>query len=145
MARFRLRRRLRLRIALVAVMALLWSQLVLAGHVDCLMLSAAAIPAEVATVDHGCEDQAPDQVPALDQASALEQAVCAAHCSHGDVSAENARIPPVPPMLAAPAIPLISIVLLAGATDSGGIPGVGLPPPVSWHRPTPHPAALLLI
>lgn len=141
MARFRLRRRLRLRIALVAVMALLWSQLVLAGHVDCLMLSAAAIPAEVATVDHGCEDQA----PALEQAPDLEQAVCAAHCSRGDVSAENARIPPVPPMLAAPAIPLISIVSLASATDGGGTPGVVLPPPVSWHRPTPHPAALLLI
>lgn len=133
---FRFRhRRLRVRIALLAIVALLWSQLALAGHADCFAALGADAPAEVAGVHAGCEDQAPSSM----------QPVCAAHCSHGDATAESGRIPPVPPMLAAPAIPLVSIAVIASGID-GGVPlRVDSPPPLSWHRPTAHPAALLLI
>lgn len=134
MAPFR-RRQLRLRIALLAIVALLWSQLVLAGHGDCLMGPTPAAPPEVAAMDHGCDTQVP--VP--------DQPVCAAHCSHGDVSTDSGRIPPVPPMLAVPPIPLISVAVLAHGGARGTPPGIDSPPPVSWHRPTAHPAALLLI
>ena len=130
-----LRRRLRLRIALVAIVALLWSQLVLAGHGDCLMGLAPATPPAAAVMDHGCDTPVP----------APDQPVCAAHCSHGDMSADIGRIPPVPPMLAVPAIPLMWVAVLADGAARGAPPEVDLRPPVSWHRPTAHPAALLLI
>lgn len=130
-----LRPRWRTRIALVAIAALLWSQVVLAGHAGCLRMLVHAAPAEVAAMDHDCGTKVP----------ASEQPVCVAHCSQGDASAESGRIPPVPPMLAAPAIPFVSIVVIAHGVD-GRVPArIDSPPPPSWHRPTAHPAALLLI
>lgn len=130
----RSRRRLRFRIVLVAIMALLWSQLVLAGHAGCLFESQAARPASVA-MDHGCSGSMPSS----------DQPLCAAHCSNGEASTDSGRIPPVPPMLAVPAIPLISIIVIAHGGD-GGVPArIHSSPPPSWHRPTSHPAALLLI
>jgi hypothetical protein len=131
MIRFR-RRRLRVRIVLIAIVALLWSQLVLARHADCLLMAA---PAAVLAVDHGCDGPMPS----------FQQPVCAAHCSHGDVSADSGRVPPVPPMLAAPGIPLISVAVVASDGESRATSRTDRPPPVSWHRPTAHPAALLLI
>lgn len=130
-----LRPRWRTRIALVAVAALLWSQVALAGHAGCLRMLAHAAPAEVAAMDHDCGANMP----------APDQPVCAAHCSQGDASPESGRIPPVPPMLAAPAIPFISIVVIAHGVDSGVPARNDWSPPPSWHRPTAHPAALLLI
>lgn len=130
-----LRPRWRTRIALVAMAALLWSQVVLAGHAGCLRMLAQTIPTEVAAKDSDCAVKMP----------APEQPVCAAHCNQGDASAESARIPPVPPMLAAPAIPFIAIVAITQGVD-GGVPArIAASPPPSWHRPTAHPAALLLI
>ena len=130
----RLRLRQRVRIALIAIAALLWSQLALAGHADCLMI-APGVPAEVAAAHHGCEGQMPTP----------EQPMCDAHCSHGDATAESARIPPLPPMLGAPPVPRISVAAIAKVTEHRPECRFGLPPPVSWHRPTAHPASLLLI
>lgn len=127
----RLRRRLRVRIALLAMVLLLWSQFVLAGHAGCLM-EAPAAQTGLAAMDN-CDGEMPPPAP-----------VCAAHCSDGEATAESSRIPAVPPMLAAPAIPLTSIAAIANEIY-GGVPCIGLPPPPSWHRPTGHPAALLLI
>lgn len=127
--------RWRTRIALVAIAALLWSQVVLAGHAGCLRMLAQAAPGEVAAMDHECGGKVPYP----------EQPVCAAHCSQGDASAESGRIPPLPSMPAAPAIPFISVAVLADGVD-GGVPArMDSSPPPSWHRPTAHPAALLLI
>jgi hypothetical protein len=131
----RLRRRLRVRIALVAIAALLWSQIVLATHADCLQMPTAAAPVAALDVDHGCEGPMPSS----------QQPVCAVHCSHGDVSADSARIPPVPPMLSAPGTPWSSLAVLANRVDVSVLPRIASSPPVSWHRPTTHPAALLLI
>ncbi|RZI86017.1 MAG: hypothetical protein EOP38_02890 [Rubrivivax sp.] len=128
-----LRRRTAFRIALVAVAALLWSQQVLAGHAACLMH--ASNSTELVAQHDGCEE-AP--APSADP-------VCTAHCSHGEASAEGMRLPSVPPLLAAVAIPFVSIIVLAPDRDDGVLPRVDSSPPPSWHRPTAHPAALLLI
>lgn len=128
-----LRRRTAFRIALVAVAALLWSQQVLAGHAACLMH--ASNSTELVAQHDGCEE-AP--APSADP-------VCTAHCSHGEASAEGMRLPSVPPLLAAVAIPFVSVIVLAPDRDDGVLPRVDSSPPPSWHRPTAHPAALLLI
>jgi hypothetical protein len=95
----------------------------------------AAAPVAALDVDHGCEGPMPSS----------QQPVCAVHCSHGDVSADSARIPPVPPMLSAPGTPWSSLAVLANRVDVSVLPRIASSPPVSWHRPTVHPAALLLI
>lgn len=131
MKRYR-RQRLRTRLSILAIMALLWSQVVLAGHPACSMAAMAlAEIAEPMAVEHGCHDSAPSD----------ESTVCAAHCSQGDLSNEVGRVPPVPPLAPVPAIGLSLIAVL----DADRAPCIGLPPAVSWHRPTTHPASLLLI
>lgn len=129
-----LRHRHRTRIALFAIAALLWSQFALAGHAGCLMGAVQAPSASVAAMDHHCEGGTPNP----------DQSLCLAHCSQGDVSPDSARIPPVPPMLAATAIPLLSMIVIEGGPEDDAI-RIDASPPASWHRPTPHPAALLLI
>ena len=128
-----LRRRTAFRIVLVAIAALLWSQQVMAGHGACMTQA----PTSTDLVSHhdGCEDA---RAPTADP-------VCTAHCSHGEASAESGRLPSVPPLLAAVAIPFVSIIVLAPDRDDGVLPRVDSSPPPSWHRPTAHPAALLLI
>lgn len=136
MKRFR-RRRLRARIAIFAVLALLWSQVVLAGHPACSMgfmalseLDASA-PLVVEGGTHSCHE-----APAPS-----DDAVCASHCGQGSLSNDVARVPDVPALPAAIPVAMAEVVFLSA--DPGR--HHALPPPVSWHRPTPHPAALLLI
>lgn len=132
---FRHHRRRRLRIALVAIAALLWSQFVLAGHSGCFPGKAPADHARIAAVGEDCGEHGP--------APAAAHPVCAVHCSQGDASAESGRIPPVPPML--PAAGFAGIGLPGPGVPGTGAPPIEASPPASWHRPTPHPAALLLI
>lgn len=126
------RRRLRARLSLLAMVVLLWSQLAFAAHPGCL---AVADQAPVATTAMpGCAHEAPPP----------EEPVCQSHCSQGDLSSDVARVPPVPPLPAMLALSWTTVVLHPRSarqqvTDLEG------PPPVSWHRPTAHPAALLLI
>lgn len=127
-------RRLRARIALVAIAALLWSQVVLAAHADCVMTHA-PIDHVQHVASHGCHGEMPPS----------QQPVCGAHCSHGELSIDSGRIPPIPPMLAAAGIPLVSVAHLVGGKNSPIVETFYLHPSVSWHRPTAHPAALLLI
>lgn len=135
MKRFR-RRPIRARIAIFAVLALLWSQVVLAGHPACSMGFMAL--AELGTVAqpagegaHGCHDQA---IPA-------DEAVCTSHCGQSSLSSDVARVPDVPALPAAIPVAVITFAFLPSHSRRH----IGLPPPVSWHRPTAHPAALLLI
>lgn len=126
------------RTVFLAVAALLWSQFALAGHGVCLNLQ--RTPAAVATAadslhDHGCDAQLPS----------ADKALCASHCSEGGMSADSGRIPPVPPLLVG-----ASLFWFAVAAVADGGPGitstwVDSPPRLAWHRPTAHPAALLLI
>ncbi|MGV8931570.1 MAG: hypothetical protein ACOH1R_05600 [Luteimonas sp.] len=125
-------RRLRAQFAILAIVALLWSQMVVAGHQGC-SLAAMAL-AEIAVpmaVEHGCHDSVRSD----------EATLCAAHCSQGDLSGEVGRVPPIPALLPTPAVGVSSIAVL----HTQPAPCIGLPPAVSWHRPTTHPASLLLI
>ena len=125
-------RRLRARLSILAIVALLWSQVLLAAHPACSMAAMALAEITVpAATDHGCDHRDPSS----------ESTVCIAHCSQGDQSSDVGRIPPVPASMPAPAIGIASIVTL----ETSRAPCVALPPPVSWHRPTSHPASLLLI
>ena len=133
MSRFR-RRRLRTRLSLLAMVALLWSQLVFAAHPDCLAGPPRMAPAMAS-------------MPNCPMAVQVKPSpVCQAHCDQGGLSSDVARVPPVPQLPATLAMPLL--LVLAGAPQDADAPrahAAGPPWSASWHRPTAHPAALLLI
>ena len=128
------RQRLRSRLSIIVIVAMLWSHFALAGHSQCPNPAQAVIETtSLAASEHGCENP-----PRSD-----ESAVCTAHCNQGDQSNEVARVPPVlalPPLLAAE---FGIIVILASARTPNLY--IDLPPTLSRHRPTAHPASLLLI
>ncbi len=131
-----LRHRLRLRIALVAMLALLWSQSALAWHAMCVAgLSATVTQVMPAMAGHDgdCHEAPP---PADDGAW-----LCAAHCGQDVPSPDTARVP------ALPVLPALVPAFVAALTPHAPatLRRVDSPPPVAWHRPTAHPAALLLI
>lgn len=119
------------RIAIFAMVALLWSQFVLAVHPAHSMAIEALDVGTPTALQHGCEHPAPPDMTA----------VCAAHCAQSDQSENERRMPPVPAGLPAP---FYSIALIATPADSA-IASRTEPPVVPWHRPTLHPANILLI
>lgn len=123
--------RLHLRIMILTIMALLWSQFTLAGHPAASMAFAALDAGQPAGLQHGCQHPAP----------ADDSAVCAPHCTQGDQSRDITRIPPVPASLPAP---VYSIALIAAPVDRTAVYRA-TPLAVSWNRPTLHPASILLI
>ena len=124
--------RLRARLSILAIVALLWSQVLLAGHPACSMAAMALADITLpAATDHGCDHRG----------ATTESAICDAHCSQGEQSSDVGRIPPVPAPAPALAFEIAAIVTL----ETSRMPHVESPPPDSWHRPTSHPASLLLI
>lgn len=134
MKRFR-PRPMRARLAILAIVGLLWSQLVLAGHPLCSMVAMTMSGLEVTntTPEHDCHDE--------EEASSADKSLCLAHCSQGDQTKDVARVPVIPALPPAAPVAIVCFVFL----PADPTPHPGLPPPVSWHRPTAHPAALLLI
>ena len=132
-----LRRRLHQRIALVAMLLLLWSQTVMAWHALC--THAQQLPAPVAQtvamqghMEH-CSDTAPP--------APIDNSLCAAHCDQGAPSSDVVRIPA---FLALPAlVPALTAALLP--PSPAVVVQTDPPPPIPWNRPPLHPAALLLI
>lgn len=128
------RHRLQLRIAIFAMLALLWSQTALAWHGMC----AAEAPQAAQTMSmqgHGSDcHQAP---PPADDGDGL----CAAHCDQDAPSPDTARVPVLP------ALPALVPAFVSALTprEPATLRRVDSPPPIAWHRPTAHPAALLLI
>jgi hypothetical protein len=126
------RRRLRNRLSLLVIVALLWSQMVLAWHADCFSMSMPRMVAAAAAVHDHCARQNEH----------ADRAACEAHCSQGDSS-------PATPLavLSVPALPPVSFALITVVLQLGG--GVLDVAPAraaaAWHRPTHHPASLLLI
>lgn len=118
---------------------LLWSQTALAWHAACRAPVAQTADASTLHEMTGMSGHSADcQEQALpDKGSAL----CASHCEQGVPSPDTARIPALPALPALVPAPTLAfqhvISLLPWRVDS--------PPPVPWNRPTPHPAALLLI
>lgn len=119
--------RLRARLSILAIVALLWSQFALAGHTP-VCAGSAALTAAATTSD--CHD-----APAAHDAT-----TCDAHCQNNQ-SSETGRVP-VPPALAL--VPALSLSALNDAR--GDLWSVGdAPAQFAWHRPTSHPASILLI
>lgn len=131
MKRFQ-RQRLRSRLSILAVVALLWSQAVFAAHPACALAAMALSelqPTSVAMQDcHAAEESSGD-------------AVCTPHCDQGNQTNDTVRVPPVPSLQA----PCVAPIDTHAAVQANHRLQTALPPKVSWHRPTAHPAALLLI
>ena len=109
------RHRLRIRLSLFAMLALLWSQLAFAAHAPCMDDEHAHAVIEVVTTDCGHE-MPPPQEP-----------VCAVHCSQGEMTADAVRtlsVPPLPflPLTFLPRIRVVIAVRLPTAEhgDRGG-------------------------
>jgi hypothetical protein len=124
-------RRLRSRISLLAICALLWSQMLLALHADCLSPAMTGVPSAAVAEHHDCAD-ADD---------AAHSVVCASHCSQGEASPDSPRAPSVPPLALVAIMPMVDAegLLPPSPSTRPGRTGSG------WHRPTPHPAKVLLI
>lgn len=125
------RQRLSARVSLLAITALLWSQMLLAFHADCASTVMAGSPAETAAPHADC----------VEPTDATDRAVCQLHCSQGDASSDTSRIAAVPaagPLLPVPVMAVLRLVAQ----------GAVAPAPqrnIAWHRPTPNPASILLI
>ena len=136
MKRFR-HKRLRARLSILAIVALLWAQLALAAHGGCTMpahASAMAAAHSAVAMDDACGQEATPT-------TADDPALCLAHCSQGDASSDVARVPAVP---ALPAMAPVALALVSRLEPQRPLL-LRAPVPLSWHRPTAHPAALLLI
>ena len=123
--------RLRARLSLLAISALLWSQMLLAFHADCQPTAMAGSP-PMTTMEHADCTQAGD---------ATDFAVCQSHCSQGDASSDTTRTAAVPAL--APALP-VSLVVVVHLRAHGSV-APAPPRALAGHRPTPHPASVLLI
>lgn len=135
MKRFRCRR-LKNRLSFLAMFVLLWSQLALASHPAC-SLSSMQLEQQHPAVQAPCHDAGGERAPY----HPAGQPVCDSHCSRSDLSSDTARVLAVPALAALPAIPVAAVVHLPN-------PGHAQPSPAplgAWHRPTLHPASLLLI
>lgn len=140
MNRFR-RHRWRTPISLLAMLALVWAQLVLAGHPACMGSAMASMPAHAEHADHGQSAGADPAPPCHGTPLNGDTPLCASHCSQGDLSKEAPRLESVPTL---GPVPIMSVVAVQRLPDAAGR-AVAARPRVAWHRPTPHPASLLLI
>ena len=129
------------RTVLLAMAALLWSQFALAGHGECLDLPGTPAAFVAAATDthhdhgHGCDAEV----------HSASKALCGAHCTEGDLSADSGRIPSIPPLLVGAWLSWFAVAEIADGALGATSTWVDSPPTPSWHRPTAHPAALLLI
>lgn len=131
------------RTVLLAVTALLWSQFALAGHGGCRDLPTSPETLGAAATDsrhgdghgHACDGES----------STSSKALCDAHCTEGDRSADSGRIPSIPPLLLGTWLSWLAVADVADAASGVTSTWVDSPPRPVWHRPTGHPAALLLI
>lgn len=125
------RRRIRNRLSLLAMVALLWSQILLAGHAGCFSMSMPPMVA-AAAAHHHCGEHVDEAVPG----------VCEAHCNQGDSSpatpVAQLSVPPLPP-------DAFAIIAVLRQIDRGVSERAPARATAAWHRPTLHPASVLLI
>lgn len=126
------------RLSLLAMAALLWTQLALASHPGCTLASMALAESAIPHADHGRPAPAPcHPAPTVDTSSPA----CESHCSRSELSPDASRVLAVPALGLLQAISVVSVQRLPQEPDADQAPG----PLRSWHRPTAHPASLLLI
>lgn len=136
MKRFR-RHRLRKHLSLLAMVALLWSQLWVVSHMACTLASMAMDDTHAALVSHPDPDAATCHLSSAPDASHA----CETHCSRSELSPDVSRVLTVPALGPLPRVPVVTVQKLPLDPDAAQAPG----PLRSWHRPTAHPASLLLI
>ena len=102
MRRFRPTRRTRLRLTLLAVLALLFQQTALAAYT----CSHADMPADNTAMVAHCEGMPMAQAE-------RSPALCHAHCTHQPVTAPDVHAPTVPPLLMAALLPAPPLALTA--------------------------------
>ena len=128
------------RTAFLAMAALLWSQFALAGHDGCLSLpDPSSEVAAAADTRHGHGHDCNAELPSA------SKSLCDAHCTENDVSADSGRTPTVPPLFAGAWLPWLAVAGIADGVPVAASTWIDSPPRPAWHRPTAHPAALLLI
>lgn len=121
-------KRIQRRISLLAAFALLWSQLAMAGHAVCLIGDVEARTGHPA-VSEPC-----------DESESTQSATCELHCAQADLSFEVLKVHTVPAL--ANVWPYQWPTRIGDNTETER---PSIPPAESWHRPTAHPASLLLI
>jgi hypothetical protein len=99
-------RRTRLRIALLAILAMLFQQTALAAYV----CSRSDMPAGDTAMTMHCEGMPMTQ-------SEHDPAFCTLHCAHQAQSAQTANVPSVPPLALPAVLPASAITVLALTPD----------------------------
>lgn len=99
-------RRIRLRIALLAILSLLFQQVALASY----LCSPADIPAGNAAMGTHCDGMA--MVDGVNPAKAAP-ALCTHHCAQQTPTAQDARLPSVPPLLLPALLPPTPLAVAA--------------------------------
>lgn len=123
-------RRTRLRLTLLAVLALLCQQVAFAAYV----CPAAAMPATDTAMSAGCHAMPVAAAPDSQHATT----VCLLHCAQPTTVTNNVQSPSVPPLLLPAALPvLLSISTLpighAAYTRAPTVRTPGLPPPLRYR------------
>lgn len=116
-----------------AIVGLLWSHLALAGHSACVSMATVLADSHLTAVGESAGHD--------DPAASAEGAVCDTHCTQGDRSSDTPRAPMPCPLSLGPAPALIATAAILPASAQP----IGWRPPMPWHRPTAHPASILLI
>lgn len=132
--------RLRARLSLLAMVALLWTQLAMASHPACTLASMVMSGGHAGLAM--ADEPAPEPCHPAPPADSGYSAGCESHCSRSDLAPEAPRTLSVPALGPLPTPPLMLALSHPPASPAGTFP----PGPLrSWHRPTAHPASLLLI
>jgi hypothetical protein len=140
MRRFR-QSRLRTRLSLLVIVALAWTQFALASHPACTLASMVLSGGHA--VQAGAGDPAPEPCHPEAPAGSDALAECQSHCSRSELAPEASRVLSVPDL--APPLPAPPVLTLEPPPGHPiRTPAAGRPMS-SWHRPTDHPASLLLI
>jgi len=133
--------------SVLAIVAMLWTQVVYAMHGGCAWTPAtmpmAMTSAASAAANHGHDGDATAGHHCDAAAKKLGDAGCQVHCSQKESSAEVWRVPPVPALLPL-AFPKLEATAVARG-DAARIPLDYTAPEVRPRGPTRHPAPLLLI
>ncbi|HKZ09153.1 MAG TPA: hypothetical protein VJL61_00425 [Rhodanobacteraceae bacterium] len=116
-------RRIRLRIALLAIVALLFQQTALASYV----CSLPDVPAGNTAMANHCDGMSMAQAK-------HDPGLCVWHCAQSPVSAQTPNVPQVPPLAVAALLPMTSPLVLALPSFTAGhardpaLRSRGLPP-----------------
>lgn len=132
--------RLRAQLLLLAMATLLWTQLAMAGHTTCTLASMVMSGTHIGMAL--ADDPAPEPCHPAPIPDADSPAGCESHCGRSDLAPDTSRALSVPALGSMPMPPLLLALAHSPLAPAGVLP----PGPLrSWHRPTAHPANLLLI